>query len=666
MPKGERGVRDNYATRRLFDSSKSAQARNFRGVDGEGGNVDEPGTLFGKRHQYLSLRAGEFLLNLGRPLRYDDCFTFLTRLPPNRIDVSYFFDYDVTMMVRTMPFERADRLLHRERRTMNNVTRPLDFDGWQLEYLPHKEFRVRDMSEGNRNKWYSISDTGTFFQTSFLNTITKWNVGTPEEREAIKRGKERRSGFEEFDAETEYYNALEVLHLETLMEEFRLVCEDTGYVPKKWQGPGNLAAAMLQAHGVPRRDEIPILQNESFRLLAQAAYYGGRFETTAVGPVSGPLFQYDINGAYVALLRSLPCLVHGSWTYVRERPRAGLWFGEISFNHDKAQWLYGFPVRRQDGTIFFPRQATGVYWSNEVAAAESAGAQTRFIQGWVYQSHCDCRWFSFVDDYYAQRLKYGKSTKGYVLKLAGNSIYGKLAQSIGYAPYANPVWAGIITAGCRAQLIRAYSQVQAQERYLGESCVMLATDGLFMTRRLSLPLSSRLGEWEETVLEDGMFIIQPGLYFTGEAAKSRGIERGKIVNMRPEFEETWKARLKDGQDHCVPVPVTNFVTAKQAILRRKWNLAGTWETDTRDVSFTWYNKRMPYGARSYGDYFGTVPYPGEAKLVSVPYGRMIGGGLAVSYADRYSDIALEEAERMSEQPDWVEPMFTRDDSVTET
>lgn len=653
---------DHYATRKLYDKTKNQSARDFRGVDGEGGNVTEPGTLFGTRHQYLSLRAGEYLLDLGRPLRYDDCFTFLTRLPPYYIDVSYFFDYDVTMMIRTMPEERADRLLHRERRTMNNITRPLDFDGWQIEYLPHKEFRIRDTSEGNRQKWYTVSDTGTFFQTSFLNTITKWNIGTPEEREQIKRGKERRSDFAEFDKETEYYNALEVLHLETLMENFRVVCEETGYVPKKWQGPGNLAAAMLHAHNVPRRDEIPILENESFRLLAQAAYYGGRFETTAVGPVPGPVYQYDINGAYVALLRTLPCLTHGTWTYVRSRPRAGLWFGEISFNHDKSRFLYNLPVRYPDGSINFPSRASGVYWSREIQAAEAAGTQTRFIQGWVYKSNCDCRWFSFVDDYYAQRLRFGKSTKGYVLKLAGNSIYGKLAQSIGYAPYANPVWAGLITAGCRAMLIDAYNQVAAREPWGGVSCLMLATDGLFMTRRLSLPVSNKLGEWEETVHENGMFIIQPGLYFLNSEAKSRGIERGKIANMRPEFEETFNSFISNKMNHCVSVPVSNFVTAKQAIMRHKWDLAGTWSTDTREISFMWGNKRLAGVTHLIDDAWRTWPYkiPDSIKLKSVPYGRMIGGSLSISYADRYSDISLEEAERMEEQPDWVEPMFSRD------
>lgn len=646
----------NYATRRATDPEKNRSLREFRGIDGEGGNVPEPGTLFGTRHQYLSLRAGEHLLELGRPLTYEDCFTFLTMLPKWHENVAYFFDYDVTMMIRTMPEERADRLLHRERRTNQyGGVLPLDFDGWQLEYLPHKEFRVRDVREGgNRAKWVSISDTGQFFQGSFLNTLKKWNVGTEDEQEMIRKGKLMRADFAEFTDETRAYNALECYLLEQLMTDFRQVCEDTGYVPKKWQGPGYLASAMLDAHNVPRRDDIPILANDIFKARAQAAYYGGRFEITATGPIPGPVYQYDINGAYVSLLRQLPCLIHGEWRETRDRPRGGTWFGEVRFNHEGGHYLYHLPVRRPDGTIFYPKQANGTYWGCEVEAAEAAGTRIEFISGWYYVPHCSCRWFDFVDDYYAERLRLGKSAKGYVLKLAGNSIYGKLAQSIGYAPYANPVWAGLITAGCRAMLVNAYREQPAH-------CVMLATDGLFMTRPLSVPVSRELGEWEFTEHPNGIFIIQPGLYFLDEEAKSRGVERGKISNLRPEFEEKFNSFISSGGvDHTVSVPVENFVTAKQAIMRRRWDLAGTWVKDTRSISFYWGIKRIPGIAFDREGMCRTVPWKGGDELESVPYDRMIGGGLRIPIEDRYMDAGLQEADRMDEQPDWVEPLFDRD------
>jgi DNA polymerase type B, organellar and viral len=661
---GARG--HNYATRKLYKP-----VAQFRGVDGEGGNVAEEGTLFGVRHQYLSLRAGPDLLETGSPLSWHECLSFLASLDPSYIYISYFFDYDVTMVVRTLPEERARRLLYPALRTAEGAhwAAPVDLtapDGseYQIDYLPHKEFRVRrrvqwrheqGICQDSWGPWIVLSDVGQFFQSSFLTTLIKWNVGTEAEREMIRAGKAKRADFGVFNEETRAYNALECVLLEQVMTEFRDVCEETGYVPKKWQGPGYLASAMLAAHGVPKRDDIPILKNDSFRLLAQAAYYGGRFETTAAGPIRRTVYQYDINGAYVSLLRGLPCLLHGSWRRVHDRPSGGTWFGQVHFNHDRVGRLYHLPVRLKNGNIQYPREATGVYWSCEVEAAEAAGTRTDFIEGWVYEPACDCRWFDFVDDYYAERLRLGKSAKGMVLKLAGNSVYGKIAQSIGYAPYANPVWAGLITAGCRAQLVNAYAQAP-------DDCYMLATDGLFTGKRLDVKISRELGDWEETVHDNGIFIVQPGIYFAGDEPKSRGVERGRITDMRAVFEAQWdKFAASRGTDHTVSIPVDNFITAKQALQRNKWDIAGTWDKQLRQVSFWWVTKRAN-GIIDWEPDLGlremcrTRPPDVGPGFISFAYDRMIGGQLR-NVEERYRDPGLLEAERMAEQPDWVEPLF---------
>lgn len=642
--------RHNQATRRLYDTASNPNIREFRGVDGEGGNVAEEGTLFGSRHQYLSLRSGAGLLETGKPLQWEECFNFLVSQPAYHIDVSYFFDYDVTMMIRTMPEERARRLLNRGLRTTKGGSiMPLDIGDYQCDYLPHKEFKVR---RKGTQRWTVVNDVGQFFQSAFLKSLERWDIGTPEERAFIKRGKEMRADFAELSEETKAYNALECVLLEQLMTEFRSVCEELGYVPKKWQGPGYLASAMLQRHNVPKRDDIPILSNNTFRALAQEAYYGGRFETTVSGPVDRPVWQYDINSAYPHILRSLPCLLHGSWRRVHERPDHGCtWFGRIHFNHSAPRYLYNLPVRLKNGNINYPKEATGVYWGCEIEAAERGGTTFEFIDGWVYEPHCECRWFDFIEPAYSLRKRLGKSAKGYVLKLALNSLYGKIAQSIGYAPWANPVWAGLITAGCRAMLIDAYTQSP-------DDCYMLATDGLFMGTPLALDTGDQLGQWEETYHENGMFIVQPGIYFLNEEVKTRGVERVRIEEMRSVFEAQFsKFVASNGIDHTVSVDVVNFITARQAIARRKWRIAGTWEKTTRQLSFDFSTKRKRGIAFWREGLFRTVPHDGGSDIESVPYDRQIGGGEQLADGERYTDPGLLEAQRMSEQPDWVQPML---------
>lgn len=625
----------------------------FCGVDGEGGNIPDPDALFGTVHRYLLLRAGEFAIESDTGLSYAECFDFLCDLPRDRLYVGYFFDYDVTMMVRQLPEERARRLFNRALRTPNTQVLPVEVDyKWEIDYLPHKEFKIRRKGESS---WLIISDVGQFFQSSFVSTITKWEIGTEQERDFIIKGKSMRAGFHGVDAEIRAYNALECLLLEQLMTNFRAVCWETGYVPKKWQGPGYLASAMLDAHKIPRRDSVPILKNESFRHLANAAYYGGRFETTATGPISGPVYQYDINSAYPAQLRTLPCLIHGSWRRDHKRPDGNsTWFGTVHFNHRQSRYLFNLPVRRKDGSIFYPREGWGTYWSVEIEAAERAGTEFDCTESWVYEADCHCRWFDFIDEYYLQRVRLGKTTKGYVLKLAGNSIYGKIAQSIGYAPYANPVWAGIITAGCRATICGAYSQAP-QDVY------MIATDGIFSGVELDLPISNRLGEWEKTTHDSGMFIVQPGIYFLAEGnVKTRGIERGRIFDMRDDFEAAWKQYVDSrGQDHTISVAVSNFITGPQALARNKWDIAGTWDEAIRQISFDWGLKRIRAIARVEDDLMRTLPHFGGKDTVSVPYDRLIGGhgSARPAWEPRYTDVGLQESDRMAEQPDWVQPLL---------
>ena len=639
------------------NDSRNRSNQRFGTVDGEGGNLPDRSALFGDKHEYLLLRADEFELGDGNPLGYRACFDFLAGLPRNRIWTGYYFDYDVTMMCRGLPEERARRLFDPTLRIRGNSEFSFGHievdDTWEIGYIPHKEFKVR---RKGMDYFIVVSDTGTFFQTSFVRTLDKWDIGTEEERASIAKDKARRADFRELTQETRDYNALEcILHNQT-MEQFRSVCVQVGYVPKKWQGPGHLASAMLSKHGVPKRDEIPIMGNWKFRDLANAAYYGGRAETTVVGHVGGPVYQWDINGAYVDALRHLPCLIHGSWKFVKARPAPGkLYVANVQFSHEPGRLLYNLPVRKQDGNIFFPRFGTGHYWSWELHAAELAGTKFQFLNGWVYEKHCVCKPFDWIGEYYQERLRLGKSGKGTVLKLGGNSIYGKIAQSVGYAPWANPVWAGLITAYCRSAIISAY-------RDNPDDVLMIMTDGIFMRHKPNVMvnrISQQLGDWE--LKEHAyLFVVQPGIYFLPDSVKTRGVPLGRIQAVQDVFKERFEKFSRDMQmPEPVPIPVDNFLTMRQALARRKWHLAGTWEHTTRDISYDWTNKRQGSGLLREKEtgVLRTIPQDSDLSVESMPYDRIIGGSMQISPFARYSDPGLEERINAEEQPDWNEPLF---------
>src|SRR4051794_11600067 len=109
--------------------------RDFVGVDGEGGNDD-------RRHYYYLLRAGQHVLETGKPLDVWECLEFLTRLPKGPIYVSYFFDYDTTQILRSLPVEILGRILDRPISKSSRGTVYVGNDYW-VGYLPRKELRVR-------------------------------------------------------------------------------------------------------------------------------------------------------------------------------------------------------------------------------------------------------------------------------------------------------------------------------------------------------------------------------------------------------------------------------------------------------------------------------------------------------------------------------------------
>lgn len=657
---------------------KARMKKPFVGVDGEGRNLDNG------YHAYFMLRAGDYVLwnrPMDKRLRSSDMLAFLSALDPTNEYVAYFFDYDVAKILEDLPFAKLDRLVHREQRKRNTGGYfAVDWNGYEVEYFPHKELKVRKAG----GTWITINDVGTFFQAAFIKTITQWEIGTPEQREQIAEGKELRGEFATIDDEyIDKYNALECVLLADLMTQFRDICVDLDYIPRKWQGPGQLAEAMLTKHGIPKNRDLPIFEDVSEYSLSafgRYAYYGGRFEITMVGRTIAPVVQADINSAYPWALQHVPCLVHGEWH--RDQTRTTLPDAELSicfgtFNGStdspKRSLLMGLPVRRDDGSIHYPVNGRGWYWSFEIRSA--IHQEFMVYDRWVYTRKCDCEPFDFLRGLYKERKRLGKTTKGMVLKLIMNSVYGKLVQSIGNPTYSNTIWSSFITAYTRTQIANAiHSLPGCKEKnsavYCAQDVFMVATDAI-VTRdydSFDLEFGSELGQWDKTVHENGLFIIQPGVYFdpvgdnTDTYYKTRGVPKSKVVEHRQEFLDGFTAMVESGnfRNGDVHLPFTLFVGIKQALVRKNMRLMGQFlpyidpETgeEGRRTSFDWTTKREPepFFYLSGASFLRTRPYYGMEEIEdiwypiqTVPYDKDI-GGLVRNAVMR---------ESFEGQPDWV-------------
>jgi hypothetical protein len=177
------------------------------------------------------------------------------------------------------------------------------------------------------------------------------------------------------------------------------------------------------------------------------------------------------------------------------------------------------------GFIVFPRSgASGWWWRDEWLAARQGWKGLKFDHAFVLHRECDCKPFAFLPDLFARRRAIGKeSGEGKVLKLALNSCYGKLAQTIGGAQYASRVWAGMITSGTRAQVLKLMMRHKTMD-----SVLMIATDGLFSTELHDVDPQIVLGGWERDAHES-ITLVRPGIYWLGESKiRARGLGRDNL------------------------------------------------------------------------------------------------------------------------------------------
>lgn len=672
--------------------------RPFCGVDGEGGGKDGLG-----RQYYRLLRAhgggvDQLLFRDNEPLGAGDCLEFIASLPAGPIYVGYGFGYDSTQILRGLPADRIAAIF--APRKPDRFHHAVYWRNYAIDYLPGQYLSVgrtawRWDAEHNKEIPYTIKgstrtilETLGFFQGPYVKALEEWDIGSKHVRDKIAGTKKERDQFELMTPELLTYNKQECRWLAQLMERFRQVCEGVDLVlpANKWNGAGKLAELLHRQHGCPKRTWLEKKLDPWLRDAAKHAYFGGRAELLRVGGAPA-VYSYDLKSAYPAAMLDLPCLEHGTWEKIDGQAAAGLTEGtvamvDIEYGHDATTPLCGLPWRYTDGYLVYPRFGAGIYWKIEVDAAIRYGTQVRrYNGGWLYHRHCDCRPFDYVAELFAERKRLDRWQKGagIPLKLAINSLYGKLAQRIGGAPYQNHIWAGLITATTRARILDAVGS--AADR---RDIIAIATDGIYSASPLPLDMGDELGNWEESEMGQ-MFFAQAGFYWQREPAgvtRTRGMSRDNLGTKTRRLEAAWEtmtARLTDKAGRVPRYPAVRvgnkiFMGLKLAHSQGNLDLAGQWvqagfepkdeskdefeltgeddELGTRVISFAWGEKReeLTYSARYEGPAGGalqTSPKRGTPRKRSAPWHSD-----ALEEGKLHLDLLRIIAE---EQPDYFDP-----------
>lgn len=473
-----------------------------------------------------------------RGLRASECFALMIDVAkhnPNAIHMAFAFNYDVTMMIASLPEKVRERVA---------TGKAVWWKHYRIENLTRKWFKLYDKRQRIS---ITIYDIFTFFGCSALQA---WSEYLPDDEDLalVKQGKAGRDSFTYRDLSfLRSYMHRELILYRKLIDRLRDLLLQLDIQPRGWYGPGAVASAFLNLKGIKghRTRELP----EAVIQASQHAYFGGRFEAFRTGRYNGRVYKNDIRSAYPHALRQLPSLTQGHWVH-REFPD-GSYRGVRDFSLYRVSYrgngnrrtleyhqvISPFPYRDFRGLIHFPRRVEGWYWGVEVSAAlrHAQPGEIQILEAWEFiQDEHSERPFAFITDLYAQRAQWKAEGNPAQLacKLVMNSLYGKLAQRIGWNEETNepPTWhqleyAGYATACCRSMVY----DVMASNP---EAIIAVETDGIFSTQPLDLPQDHKqLGDWEVEEYE-GIAYVQSGVYCLRDQAgnwsgqKMRGFSKG--------------------------------------------------------------------------------------------------------------------------------------------
>ena len=553
--------------------------KRFIAWDGEG--INEPDGS----HTYIMLANSDGAFQQNREgLGTMDVFDMFYRADPNAVHVIYGGSYDVNMILRDLDIDSLKQIYEDGSCFWGNY--------W-IEWRGGKSLRIK---RRGADKAFTLFDVLPFFQRSFVAACDEY-LGTDWEfRTEIIREKANRGAFTFGRADIiAEYNRAELSTLVRLCDALKARLFKVDIRVNRWDGPGAIATSLYQRHRTKLSlGEIPSQVAEYGRY----AYAGGRFEIIRKGHSTRGAFQYDIRSAYPSAIRHLPCLAHGTWSHVVNPRRVGAFgvyhiaVGSMVMDHiTQPQPLWR---RNVDGTVYFSYKPDGYYWSPEAELALELGIP--IIDGWEYNTDCDCAPFDFVEPMYNKRAALKKAGDGahVGLKLGLNSLYGKLAQQIGWdagpplrtPPYHCLEWAGYITSHCRAQVFRAAMLAP-------DDIIAFETDAVFSRVPLGVKQGTRLGEWEATEYRS-LTYLKSGMYFGTladgtEIEKCRGINKGTLT--REAVIEGLARQLLWKQDVTLAAEQTRFIGLGLAINQGmdKWT---HWITSPRAIRVKLAGKRI--------------------------------------------------------------------------
>jgi len=297
---------------------------------------------------------------------------------------------------------------------------------------------------------------------------------------------------------------LMVIWLESFKNNF-------GFYPNKFYSAGYLAVLVMKS----KLNYFNTFKNTPFVVqeLAYQSYFGGRFEIMSRGSMNN-IYHYDIKSAYPHAMSELPDFTKGYWKKINSledfkklaKDKVGFYkiFVEV-FDKNVAPFLF----RTEGNEVLTPRGkfVTHLTGYELAVAVDYYNINILKIVGYYFTPLEDKEtdFNKLIKEMYKTRMKQTNEGQKYVYKVIINAIYGKTAQSKPEPKgIFNPILCSSITGHTRSKLLYAVKDNK-------EDIVMLATDGIFSKKKLSLKIGNELGE-HEMEFHPKFILLMAGIY----------------------------------------------------------------------------------------------------------------------------------------------------------
>lgn len=483
---------------------------------------------------------------------------------PGAFHVGYYFSYDQNMIVHSLPWRTKERLYDTGRASFL-----VDGFRYRIAYVPGKKIRItRTTKAGHHKSTILIEDIAAFWAQSFVGAYkaTFPDAESDPTFQRVVAGKALRASmmWEDMPTVRDYWFH-EIAAFEKLATRLKDMMTHAGFPLTQWYGPGAFANEMRRKYKLVEHEwggketNLPPVVHMAIK----AAYHGGHFEPYMVGRMPGPIFAYDLNSAYPAAFLTVPTMQEGGrWEQIPQCdlledakcPAQTLSVYHVQFCTRKPKDALGttfpmpLPHRDAYGNTTYPMMTHGWYWGPEVTPVVNNsyfGKMTTVTDGWRWIPATDeLPWREVIEPMFKKRqaLKRAGDPAQMVFKLGPNSLYGKMAQRVGFntetmePPRSHTLCiAGYITAWCRGMILRMTHSMWPNE------IIAVETDGVYCTvppERIAeqwpeFRVSKELGEWEMTVYNEIIY-VQSGVYLTRAGdmwlpAKTRGFPAGMLT-----------------------------------------------------------------------------------------------------------------------------------------